>query len=198
MAKSSQFGVLCFVGLLLSSCARGSTLESSSAVLENNTTLDSGDVFDVRVYGEDDLTAKYKVSPDGTVDFPFVGRIDVRDREPTEVADIIASGLQEGGILVNPQVSVVVEEYNSKVISVMGAVASTGSFPMRTGLTIAQAISMAGGFSPLASANSTVVTRRVGNDLRRYRVRAADIIEGAEADFPLRAGDLIFVPERLF
>jgi polysaccharide export outer membrane protein len=163
-----------------------------------DTTLGAGDVFDVRVFGEADLSGTYRVAQDGTIDFPLVGRLAVASREPTEVADLIASRLRDGGMLRNPQVSVLVKEYNSKRISVVGAVARPGTFPMSAGLTVVQAISLAGGFTPLASRNQTVVTRRVGDRVFRYRVAVDDVTDGQVADFPLAAGDILYVPERVF
>lgn len=164
----------------------------------DDTTLGAGDVFEVRVYGQEDLSASYRVAQDGSIDFPLVGRVEVGGQEPTEIADLIATRLRDGDILVAPQVSVLVQEYNSKRLSVMGAVAQSGTFPMTAGLTVVQAISAAGGFAPLANRNGTVLTRRVDGELHRYRVQVDRISRGQEQDIPVQAGDIIYVPERVF
>lgn len=163
-----------------------------------DTTLGAGDVFDVRVFGETDLTGSYRVAQDGTMDFPLVGRIRVVGLEPTVVAEHVASALRDGRFLVAPQVSVFVREYNSKRVSVMGAVSHPGSFPMSSGLTVIQVIGTAGGFTAIANRNATVVTRRTGGHLQRYAVPAARIVEGQTDDFPLEAGDIVYVPENPF
>lgn len=168
------------------------------APVDDDTTLNPGDTFDVRVYGEDDLSATYRVAQDGSIDFPLIGRIAVAGSEPTEVADLIARQLRDGEFLREPHVSVLVKESESRVVSVMGAVASSGTHPMRSGLTVVQAISLAGGFTPLANRNGTVVTRRVNGELKRYNVPVDDISRGRAEDFLLRSGDIVFVPERLF
>jgi len=168
------------------------------AQLQDDTTLGPSDVFDVRVHGEEDLSSTYRVAQDGTIDFPFIGRIDVEGLEPTEVADLVATRLREGDFLRSPQVSVRVQEYNSKRISVMGAVVRPGTFPLTTGITVVQAISLAGGFTPLASRDDTVVSRRVEGELRRFRVAVDDVTRGEQEDILLRAGDIIYVPERIF
>ena len=165
---------------------------------QEDTTLGPGDVFAVRVYGQEDLSNSYRVAQDGSIDYPLVGRIEVGGREPTEIADLVAVRLRDGGYLVSPQVSVLVEEYTSKRISVMGAVADSGTFPMSAGLTVVQAISAAGGFSPLASRNDTVLTRRVDGELRRYEIPVDRISRGEAQDVMLQAGDIVFVPERPF
>ena len=101
-------------------------------------------------------------------------------------------------MLRDPHVSVCVEQYVSKRISVVGAVADPGTFPLEPGMTDVQAISMAGGFTSLADRNGTVVTRRLNGELVRYRVPAAKVSRGQAQDIEVAAGDIIFVPERMF
>lgn len=165
---------------------------------EDDTTLGPGDVFEVSVYGEKELSGKYKVAKDGSIDFPLIGRVVVAGKEPTEVSDDISERLLEGQILRNPQVSVFVTEYASKRVSVVGAVSKPGTFPMSSGLTVVQAISLAGGFTALASRNDTLVTRRDSQKTERFRVPVERVTEGRADDFALQAGDIIYVPERLF
>ena len=160
--------------------------------------MGAGDVFEVRVYGEEGLTGSYRVAQDGTIDFPFIGRMGVAGLEPTAVADRIREGLVTGLFLRQPQISVMVTEYNSKRISVMGAVREPGTFPLSPGLTVVQAVSLAGGFGPLANRNATVVTRSLGGTPRQFHVPVEDVARGREPDFPLRAGDIVFIPERVF
>ena len=164
----------------------------------NDTSLGSGDVFQVRVYDEDDLSTIYSVTEDGSIDFPLIGRVEVGGLEPPQAAERIATMLVEGGILTHPSVSILVKEVHSKQISVIGAVTHPGSFPMRAGLTVVQAVSLAGGFTSLASRNDIVVTREIDGELHRYRVHAERITEGRDQDFPVQARDIIYVPERIF
>jgi len=185
--------------LLLFGCGSSPALSPTApTVAAEDTTLVAGDEFEVRVYGEKELTGKYNVAQDGTIDFPLIGRIEVEGKEATEVADEIRDRLRDGKILRDPQVSVLVASYGSKRISVMGAVHKPGSFPMSTGLTLVEAIGLAGGFTPLASEDNTLVTRRRDGKLQRYRVPVQQVTEGRAEDFSLRAGDIIYVPERLF
>lgn len=160
--------------------------------------MGSGDVFEVRVFGQEDLTGSYQVSPDGTIHFPFLGSLGVVGKNTSEVATMIATGLEQGGFLKEPSVSVFLQESRSKRISVLGAVAKPGSLPIVPGMTVVYAVSQAGGFTALASKDDTVITRRVGGKLERYRVEVSRITKGDAEDFPLRAGDIVFVPERIF
>lgn len=164
----------------------------------DDTTLGPGDVFSVRVYGEQELSGSHQVAPDGTIDFPLLGSVDVNGLEPPDVADTVQRLLKERRLLRDPHVSVYVERYVSKRVSVVGAVANPGTFVLEPGMTVVEAISMAGGFSSLADRDGTVVTRRVGTDTVRYRVPVAKVANGKAKDIEVAAGDIIFVPERLF
>ena len=178
-------------------CGPGGLNSPPPTVGAHDTTLGPGDQFDVRVYGEEDMSASYTVSPDGTIDFPYIERVQVAELEPTEVADLIERELRERDVLVHPQVSVVVTEYVSKRISVVGAVRNPGNFPMSPGLTGLQAVGLAGGTTELANRDGAVVTRRVDGELRRYAVPLDQITLGTRDDFPVQAGDIIFVPGRV-
>ena len=110
----------------------------------DDTTLGPADVFSVRVYGEEAMSGSHQVAPDGTINFPLLGAVQVSGLEPTEVADKIQTELRERDLMRNPHVSVYVEAYASKRVSVVGAVANPGAFPLEPGMTVVQAISMAG------------------------------------------------------
>lgn len=167
--------------------------------VEEDTTLGTGDVFEIRVYGEEDLSADYRVDQEGSIDFPLVGQVEVAGLEPGAVAALISTRLREGGFLVAPHVACVVREYNSKRVSVLGAVRNPGSYALRSGMGVVEAIGLAGGFTALANRDGTVITRRrEGEDVRRISAPVDRITGGTEMDVPLRNGDIVTVPERIF
>jgi polysaccharide export outer membrane protein len=187
------------VALSLSACAstpRTTALGAPPAQAE--ATLGPGDTFEVSVYGESDLSGKYRIAEDGTINFPFVGRIQVADKSQSAIADLIQSALAEKQILRSPLVSVFLLEQTSRHVTVMGAVSKPGGQSLTSGMTIIDAISGAGGLTPLASGDNTIVTRRIDGKLQRYKVPVESITEGHTDDFPLQEGDIVFVPERIF
>lgn len=190
------FGTLALLALACSGGTRVTPRSPGDSVAD--TTLGVGDSFDVRVYGEEELSGKYQVAGDGMIDFPFIGRVEVVGKEPTVVAADIQQRLKDGGYLTNPQVSVLVTDYSSKQVSVMGAVAKPGVFPLTNGLTVVHALSLAGGLTSIASGNGVIVSRRVQGTIQRYRVPVDDVTEGRANDFPLQAGDIVYVPQRVF
>ena len=202
MAGSPRLLLIAFLLLLAvvsTACSkRGVQATEVPPPATDDTTLGPGDVFSVRVFGEESLTGSHQVAPDGTINFPLLGPIQVNGLEPTEVGAKIQTELREKDLLRNPQVSVYVDQYASKRVSVVGAVANPGTFALQPGMTVVQAISMAGGFSALADRDGTIVTRRLGKELIRYRVPVARVTKGQAEDIEVAAGDIIFVPERLF
>lgn len=186
------------LGPLVPACGPGGINTPPPLTAENDTRLGVGDLFDVRVYGEEDLSTNYRVEQDGTIDFPYIGRVEVAGLEPPQVADLLEERLREGGVLVDPHVSVLVTETPSRRISVIGAVRNPGNYPVTAGLTALQAVGLAGGTTDLANRNGAIVTRRVDGELRRYAVPLDSITVGAHEDFRVQANDIIFVPERPF
>lgn len=163
-----------------------------------DTTLGPGDTFEVAVYSEKELSGKYQVADDGTINFPLIGSVEVAGKSPPAVAREIQEALRDKQILRNPSVSIYVAEYVSKRVSVVGAVQKPGSFPWKAGMGVVQAISVAGGLTPIAAANDTIVTRQEHDQPKRYKVSVGRIAEGRERDFMLVTGDIVYVPERLF
>ena len=163
-----------------------------------DTTLGPGDMFDVRVFGEKDLSNTFRVASDGSIDFPLVGTVTVSGMTPTEVAGLLQDRLKAGDFLKTPQVSILVKEYNSKKISIFGQVAKPGTFPYQDGMSVVEAISQAGGFTAIAKKNEVTVIRILNGDKKRFTVPVEAIGEGRAPNFELRSGDIVFVPERIF
>jgi len=158
--------------------------------------LGIGDVFEVRVFGEPDLSGIYRVASNGTITFPLVGRLKISGLTASDASDLIAHSLEK--FIRQPSVSVFVREYNSKKIYVFGEVKKAGTFPYEDGMSIVQAITLAGGFEKLADKNRIAVTRSIDGAEQRLEVPVKEIGEGKAPNFALEPGDIIWVPESLF
>jgi polysaccharide export outer membrane protein len=159
-------------------------------------TLGPGDIIEVKVYQDKDLSGIYQISSDGTIDFPLIGKIEASNKTASDVAKTIQERLRDG-YFKDPFVSVVVREVVSKLIYVLGQVEKPGTFPYREGMTIVHAITLAGGLTKIARPNSVVVTRVVDGKENRILVPLKDISEGKAKNFSLMPGDIIFVPESI-
>jgi polysaccharide export outer membrane protein len=172
-------------------------VEQPNAVPVADTTLGVGDTFDVCVFGEQDLTGTYRVGAEGTITFPLAGVIKVEGLDPQQVSQRIAERLSDG-ILRNPQVSVLVKEQTSKKVYILGQVSKPGTFTYTPSMSVVEAITVAGGFTPLAAKNDTTVTRNEQGTKSIIRVPVEDIGSGKAKNVYLHPGDIISVPERLF
>lgn len=185
----------CSLPRTLNSSAQESTLQSISA--PRASTLGTGDLVEIRVFQENDLSGAYRISPEGTIDYPLCGKVSLNGMTSSQAADALTACLQNG-FLKSPQVSVLIREYNSKKVFVFGEVQKPGTFPYDENMTIIQAVTLAGGFTKTASKNSLNVTRIVDGQEVKIRIAAQDIGIGREKNFFLRPGDIIFVPESFF
>lgn len=176
---------------------RADEVPQANAPAASSTTLGPGDLIEVRVFEEADLSGPYRVAPGGTIDFPLCGKISVLGLNTSATADTLTRCLGEK-YLKRPQVSVLLREYNSKKIFVFGEVQKPGTFPYEEDMSIIQAITMAGGFTKVASKNDIAVTRTVEGRETKIRVPVADIGTGREKNFRLQPGDIVFVPESIF
>ena len=158
--------------------------------------LGPGDVFELRVYREKELTGTHRISSEGDVDVPLIGRIKVDGMTPGEIGEVISTKLREGYIR-DPSVSIYPKEYNSKKIIVLGEVAKPGTFPFKNNMTVVEAITLAGGFKSSANKNYVVVTRKIEGKEQRIEVPVQDITEGLASNLALNAGDIVFVHDRL-
>ncbi|HEY3493090.1 MAG TPA: polysaccharide biosynthesis/export family protein [Polyangiaceae bacterium] len=163
------------------------------------TTVGAGDIVTIQIVGEKDLPQEYEVASDGTVMIPYIQTVTVAGLEPRDIAAIVRQKLIDKKILVDPTVVVQVKEYHSRTVIMLGQVAKPGSFPLTPGLTLMQAISLAGGLTSIADDDKVTLTRKVSNTATRtVRVSVDAITDGKEADIPLQAGDRVYVYQRLF
>jgi protein involved in polysaccharide export with SLBB domain len=164
-----------------------------------STVVGPGDIFEVFVLGESGLPKEYRVQPDGTIDFPYVDRLTVAGLEPQTIVDRLKSALVEKKILQDPQITLVMKQYNSKKVSIIGQVAKPGSVAWTEGMKLVDAISQSGWFTSLADSNHVLLTRNISATKTVTAVVSVDAItDGVQADIPLQAGDTIKVDARVF
>jgi polysaccharide export outer membrane protein len=187
--------------VLLLACAAGcgghtrAALEVPPPV--GDSSLGVGDTFEVRVFGEQDLTGTYRVGPEGTITFPLAGVIQIEGLEPQAAAKKIAERLADG-ILRNPQVTVLVKDQTSKKVVVMGQVSKPGTYAYTPSMTILEAITAAGGFTQISAKNDTSITRVDKGNKTTTKIPVGDISEGKAKNVYVRPGDIVSVPERIF
>jgi polysaccharide export outer membrane protein len=151
------------------------------------------DVLDITVFKVPELSKTIQISEEGTMNFPLAGEVPVGGKSAREVEQLLTK-LLAVKYLQHPQITVLVKEHNSQRVTVEGAVKKPGVIPMAGGLSLLQAIALAGGFEAEVADTDVAVFRT--EDGKRYAARydVASIRTGRAADPQLQSGDVIIVP----
>lgn len=152
------------------------------------------DVLHVSVWDNKELTVDVMVRPDGKISLPLVQDVQAEGLTAVDLADVIHKKLLS--YVKDPQVSVIVMQVNAPKIFVIGNVARPGPYPLRGDMSVLQALSLAGGFTPFASPRSIKIVR--GGQGEKQEVRKVNyynlIDAGGEGNYLLSPGDTIVVP----
>jgi polysaccharide export outer membrane protein len=148
--------------------------------------VDSGDRLRLTVFDQKDLTNTYSVDQAGYIAVPLIGAVAARGRTVQELEGQVAAKLRQG-YLRDPDVTIEIDRYRS--IFVMGEVGQPGQYAYVPGMTVQNAIAVAGGYSPRANQVNADITRKINGEVMTGRVVISD---------PVLAGDTIYIRERLF
>jgi len=182
-----KFFVIAFAAVAINACATYKPLNPAfHEVLSQPYTLDSGDVVRITVFDQDNLTNTYAVNKGGHLSFPLIGAVSTRGKTTKQIEANIARGLKQG-FLRDPDVSVEIDTY--RPIFILGEVGTAGQYTYVPGMTVQNAIAVAGGFSARAQQQDVDITRHINGEIITGRVPLSD---------PLMPSDTIVVRERLF
>ncbi len=163
------------------------------------------DVLNVTVFGEADISKRYTVDADGTIDFPFIGRVRAAGQTLRQIEDLLVKRLG-AGFLVNPQVTIEIAEFRSQSIFVTGEVRAPGAYPIKGNMTIVEALALAG---PTQTASNEIVIVRPkktgepsgpllpgdADSAETTKVNIRDLQSGKlSLNVVLQPGDTVFVP----
>jgi len=158
--------------------------------------LGAGDVLEIDVFGNEDLTRTPTIQPSGVIALPLLGEVPVGGLTVAEVQRKLTTLLARD-FLVNPQVEVKVKEYQSQSVSVVGEVNSPGRKPLRGRTRLIDVLLEAGGFRPTAS-GEVVITRQEGTfdgGARSMKLRFSGAAptpqDQINLEIPLQNGDII-------
>ena len=165
-----------------------------------NYKIQPGDLIEITVFKETDMSRTARVSGNGTITFPLAGNIKLSDLTVPEAEALLADKLSE--FLVKPQVTAFIKEYSNKMIYVLGEVKKPGSIeiPAERRLTVLEAITLAGGFTDLAAQDRTKVLRGSGSTSQSIQVEISRITKQGDknADIYLEPNDTVYVPQSFF
>ena len=170
---------------------------SSIAALAAGRVLHVDDVLQIKVVSQPDLDTSARVETDGTINFPYAGRIRAVGRTQDDLAQTIAQKLKQGDVVKDPHVLVEIATFGSQA-TVQGSVNTPGAFPLDRETTLTQVLSRAGG---LKEASGDVIVRRHGKggqQVMRYPARALVTGKLDGSKIAIYNNDEIYVDEAPF
>ena len=165
--------------------------------LAGDYRIGSKDLLEIRVLEIPDLNVERRVADSGTIDLPLVGAVSVAGKTASEAQQQLEEILR-GKYVNRANVSIVVKEFASKPVSVVGSVAKPGSLSISGNWYLLQAISAAGGLDPTAG-RKIFVLRRSDNGLSDVlEIKRDDLLQGSTVtwNIPIFAGDVVNIPPR--
>ncbi len=204
-----SFLLLCCGSLFAQEQAAPPEAEASASEVESfRYPLQPFDTVSVQVFQQSDLSSTQRISDVGTIALPLVGQVEIAGLTTSEAERKIARAFIDQEFLVDPIVTVQIERFTSQTVTVLGEVNRAGQLVLPEGvreMPIQEIIAMAGDFSDIARDTRVRVERRKPGEEepKVFVVDVQEIIESTRDDggvetFPIRAGDIIFVPRRAF
>jgi polysaccharide biosynthesis/export protein len=153
------------------------------------------DLLEISVFGADELSRTVRVSEDGKVSLPLLGEVLVDGLTKSELEKKLADLLGEKYVQ-NPQVTVFIREYQSKRVSVLGAVEKPGPYQLLGRQTLMQIVSEAGGLTRDAGSDIIIIRQLPDGTSTSLRISIDDLfLKGdAKLNVPLEAGDIVNIP----
>ncbi len=201
MKRMRVIGIVCFLALgsLGAGCAqRPVAVPPPEPGVDNRETYVIGvtDVLTISVWGNQDLSMRVPVRPDGKISVPLLDDVPAAGLTPMELKEVLAREFAE--YVSNPHVTVIVSEMNSQAVSVMGEVARQTRIPLTRDLRVLEAIATVGGFSNFADRGDVRIVRRNGDGTEEeYRFDYDAYIKGNApgSNILLQPGDTVIVPD---
>jgi polysaccharide biosynthesis/export protein len=162
--------------------------------------INSEDVLKISVFEYPDLATEARVGEEGKVTFPLLGEIKAKGLTPRQVEKAIAAKLIAGKIVKNPQVSVFVEQYRGRRVTILGEVVKPGQYEIPGKTTLLDVLSQALGTSQSAGYQLTIFRKGAGAATEKLTVDVDKLLNGGDLsqDVELKSGDTIYVPKAVF
>lgn len=161
---------------------------------ERSYLIGPDDLLQIVVWKNESLSKEVRVRPDGKITLPLINDVQAGGMTPSILRDVISKRLEK--FVEVSGVTVIVKEINSSKVSVLGQVKKPGIYPLRSDLTVLDAIAMAEGFNEFAETDRMVIIRKNGKETHWIRVNYDDILQGRIAGdrLFLASGDTLVVP----
>ena len=164
-----------------------------SCVSADEYKIGAGDVLDIGVWKNVDLTRQLIVLPDGSVRFPLIGQLDVEGKSVALLEKELMEKLKK--FIPDPVLTISVRNAGSMMIYVIGKVNHPGRFEISSNIDVLQALSVAGGLNPFAKEKEIGIYRKKDGKTEIFNFNYSEVSEGINLDqnIMLQRGDVIVV-----
>ncbi len=169
-------------------------LAGSIAAYAQSFHVGPGDVLEISVWRDENLSRELVVTPDSILSFPLIGDVYVADMSVADIRKVVTKKLAE--YVPDASVSVILKEINSLMVYVIGQVKNPGVFPITLETRVMQVLAMAKGLTAFASERDIHILRYTGNSSQKIGFDYKEVLKGnnLDQDIVLKRGDVIIVP----
>jgi polysaccharide export outer membrane protein len=169
----------------------------AAASAQTSYQMGPGDEIRLTVYGQPDLTTESQISGDGTVEIPLLGPIQIAGRTTAEASRFIADYYIRAKLLQDAHVNILITEYRSQSVSILGKVNTPGKVVLDGPLSLTEALASAGGVAETGSERLILVRTNAEGKQERQEFDLQQLLNHQADDSPivwLKDGDTLYVP----
>ena len=183
---------ICIAGEVTQSQTANAGANSPSIETHESLLIGCGDLLHITVFREPEMEQKVRVKDSGDIDLDLAGTVKVAGLTPADAAKTIAQLYSQEHYLNHPQISVLIEEYATQNISILGQVHKPGAFPVTTARSLLDVLALAGGLTETADRHITVQRVDKSNEVVFLPNNAMESLQVGTVVFP---GDTVLVPK---
>jgi polysaccharide export outer membrane protein len=187
MARVVSYSMI-LAAVAATACSHHSAVADDQVAQIAEYKLSLEDVVEVSVWKEPELSRTVPIRPDGKITLPLIGDVQAQGLRPADLEQNVQKQLSS--LVRDPRVTVIVHDVNGTKIYVTGQVLHAGAFPLRSSMSVLQALAMAGGLAEFANRGDIAVLRADG---RQFQVDYDDLVKG-KSKVSLGPGDTVVVP----
>ncbi len=209
---NTAFKTLVIAATLVAAAAGAAGADNAAAPGGSDRTptyrIRTTDKLSIRIFQEDDLSTICRVDAKGTVNLPLVGEIRINGQSLSQAERTIEAAYRDGRFLRKPEVTVTVEEYSPREVSIQGEVKSPGRYvlPVESTMSVLDLVTKAGGFTDTALGTAVRVTRLLPDGSTKIMTIDVESLikgkgnvktNGQDSSLLLEPDDIVYVPERI-
>ncbi len=203
--RKIQLVALCLLTVFIAGCANYNIplapKNLGKTAIKSDYLVGPGDIIDIFVWRNPDVSVTVPVRPDGRISTPLVEDMIASGKTPTQLARDIEGVLST--YIKDPVVTVIVSQFSGtylQQIRIVGEAAKPGALPYRNKMTVLDVMIAVGGLTEFAAGNEARIVRKVNGKSQEFQVRLEDLMRGGhiDANVEMQAGDILIIPEAWF